>query len=60
MDALKGKSKAEREETLIEWYLEDQLKERYFSFLMALETLLKDPMDFTRLKAMGKKRFYRR
>ncbi|GAU97599.1 hypothetical protein RvY_08872-2 [Ramazzottius varieornatus] len=52
-DALKGKSKAEREETLIEWYLEDQLKERYFSFLMALETLLKDPIDFTRLKAMG-------
>ena len=53
MDSLNGKSKTEREEMLVSWYLEDQLKDRYLSFLMTLETLLKDPIEFTRLKALG-------
>ncbi|OQV22455.1 CCAAT/enhancer-binding protein zeta [Hypsibius exemplaris] len=50
---LEQKNKQDREGLLSEWYLEDQIKERYFSFILLLDGLLKDQQELTRLKVMG-------
>lgn len=52
-DKLQSLAKAQREELMLQWYLEDAIKIQYSDFLLELEALLKDQMETTRLKALG-------